>query len=142
MAAFEDRVLHDVRGVKRFELSELGREGWDAIAECGIGRLLISNKPTLPFGRGVVCIHPEIDGKDLCDDPQIIAAYISAFEGYNPFIDEDGARWAELHILPGDREFDWDKSIAGVYPVLPKEEAEAYLVAHSIPHPGTKRYME
>lgn len=134
--AFDDIILHDLGGVKTFTLEEL-TEGWQFTAACGIGEVSGSMKPTIPFTYGVVCFDTPVDGKTFCDDAQLVAAYVEAFEGYNPFIGKDGAEWAKRHTAPGDRTFDFDTGPLPTVKPRSKEAAERYLFEHGIFHPGT-----
>jgi hypothetical protein len=94
-------------------------------------------KPTVPFTKGVVCFDEPVGGKTLCDDAQLVAAYVEAFEGYNPFIGKDGAEWARRHTAPGDRTFSFDEGPLMSVKPRSKEDAERYLFEHGIFHPGT-----
>ncbi|HHU15091.1 MAG: hypothetical protein PHG74_05460 [Kiritimatiellae bacterium] len=134
--AFDDIILHDVKGVYDFSLTK-DECGWTFTARCGIGILTGGFKPTVPFTKGVVCFDEPVGGKTLCDDAQLVAAYVEAFEGYNPFIGKDGAEWARRHTAPGDRTFSFDEGPLMSVKPRSKEDAERYLFEHGIFHPGT-----
>lgn len=133
--AFDDDILHDVGGLKSFALEEL-TEGWRFKAACGIGVLTGGSKPTIPFSKGVVVMAPVFKGQQYCDDPQLVAAFCEAFEGYNPFVGNAGAAWAEAHTAPGDRTFDFDTGPRLSVKPMPTADARKYLLAHGVFHPG------
>lgn len=133
--AFDDKILHSVDGVTNLEFSGDGEYmvGW---ATTGIGRIAITNKPTVAFGSGVLCIDPAFNGLTLCDDVQLVAAFARAFQGYNPFHGADGSKWASDHIVQGEAMLDSDMYPVGPFVHFSPEEALSYLIDHGIPSPG------
>lgn len=134
--AFDDKILHSVKGVTGLKFAGSGETIY-GIAETGIGRLNIMCKPTVPFGSGVVCIEPISGGRPMCDDPQLVAAVLRAYQGYNPFVGDDGKEWAEKHIVQGETVRDIDEYPLDNFVQLDDGEARAYLFDHGIFHPGT-----
>ena len=134
--AFENKILHNVKGVTGLKFSGTG-ESMHAVAETGVGRIAITSKPTVPFGNGVVVIDPPQRGRALCDDAQLVAALARAYQGYNPFYGEDGKEWAEKHVAQGETQRDVEEYPLDNFIQIDDEEALAYLFEHGIFHPGT-----
>jgi len=134
--AFDNKILHSVRGVMDLKFTGEG-ESMVAVAKTGVGLITIISKPTVPFGNGVVGIDPAIGGRDLCDDAQLVAAFVRAYQGYNPFFGNDGKEWAGKHIAQGETELDPEDYPLDNFIELDDDEARAYLFDHGIFHPGT-----
>lgn len=129
--AWDDKIWHDVKGVTGLRCTDIDDEGWIFEAETGVGKISIYGKPVIAFLRGVVVLADRIKGRSMCDDPELVAAYCAAFEGYNPYGDE----WT--HTAPGDREFDIGDGPHPEFKQRTREEALKYLYDHKIFHPGT-----
>lgn len=134
--AFDDIMLHDVGGVTDLTFADDG-EGWTFTAACGLGRISGACKPTVPFGKGSLPLDSEVNGKTRCDDAQLVAAFVAAFEGYNPFVGDDAAEWAKAHTHPGDRTFSYDEGPRNDFTPRTTEASREYLRLHGVPHPGT-----
>lgn len=132
--AWDNKILHNVNGVRRFELLPDSETGVKWEADTGIGVLSGSIYSVHVFRHGVVGVDSAAriqEGVTLCDDPQIVATFMSGLswepkdyglwdrsDGKEPVLDIEGFKPGEI-------------------PVLSKKEAFEYLIAHNVPSPGT-----
>lgn len=132
--AWDDKILHDVRGVKRLTITSPS-SGYGE-AETGVGILKIMNKPTVPYGSGVLCIKAEGIRQTMCDDPQLVGSWVRAYGGYARNASKLTGR---IQYLESDPPFDFKKSdwpTRGDQKVLSTVEAIAEIDARKIFRPG------